>query len=277
MKSRASALVVCLAISEVWLYFSTYQRRCKKNIADIGEAYGLFSCTMRGKAWSQGTADVQLCHWSAAGRARAPDMAGGLLIVPDNHIKTYNGRLTWQVVLTCIVASTGGLLFGWGALQIILAACLCLSMLLKPIPVLLRSFDNGITGGVTSMHPFLQKFFPDVYAHVTSTISDGSNAYCASTPLAASLRMHMPPSNNNTKHGVACRQVQQPGPAALHLLALHRWHGGGHHWRLHHQASILCVSLIGSWAISARHMGHACTARPDKQRMHAGRSGGGGR
>jgi hypothetical protein len=42
-------------------------------------------------------------------------MAGGLLIVPDNNIKTYNARLTWQVVLTCIVASTGGLLFGWGS------------------------------------------------------------------------------------------------------------------------------------------------------------------
>lgn len=38
-------------------------------------------------------------------------------------------------------------------------------------------FDNGITGGVTSMEPFLAKFFPDVYAHVQNP-DDGSNAYC---------------------------------------------------------------------------------------------------
>ncbi|KAK9919065.1 hypothetical protein WJX75_009114 [Coccomyxa subellipsoidea] len=77
-------------------------------------------------------------------------MAGAAILVPDNNIKSYNGRLTWVVVLTCIVASTGGLLFG---------------------------FDNGITGGVTSMGPFLQKFFPDVYAHVQSH-DEGNNAYC---------------------------------------------------------------------------------------------------
>ena len=28
------------------------------------------------------------------------------------------------------------------------------------------------------MHPFLQKFFPDVYAHVTGPSDDGSSAYC---------------------------------------------------------------------------------------------------
>ena len=41
----------------------------------------------------------------------------------------------------------------------------------------MRRFDNGITGGVTSMHPFLQKFFPDVYAHVQSA-GGGGSAYC---------------------------------------------------------------------------------------------------
>ncbi|KAJ8512686.1 hypothetical protein OPV22_003120 [Ensete ventricosum] len=49
----------------------------------------------------------------------------------------YNGRITSFVILSCAVAATGGLLFG---------------------------YDVGISGGVTSMDPFLEKFFPDVYA-----------------------------------------------------------------------------------------------------------------
>ena len=38
-------------------------------------------------------------------------------------------------------------------------------------------FDNGITGGVTSMPAFLQKFFPDVYHH-TQNPGHGDSAYC---------------------------------------------------------------------------------------------------
>ncbi|KAL4363113.1 hypothetical protein GQ457_04G014430 [Hibiscus cannabinus] len=48
----------------------------------------------------------------------------------------YNGRITLLVVLSCMVAATGGLIFG---------------------------YDLGVSGGVTSMDPFLRKFFPDVY------------------------------------------------------------------------------------------------------------------
>uniref|UniRef100_A0A0D9VN85 Major facilitator superfamily (MFS) profile domain-containing protein n=1 Tax=Leersia perrieri TaxID=77586 RepID=A0A0D9VN85_9ORYZ len=48
----------------------------------------------------------------------------------------YSGRVTPFVVLSCIVAGSGGILFG---------------------------YDLGISGGVTSMEPFLKKFFPDVY------------------------------------------------------------------------------------------------------------------
>ncbi|URD94986.1 hexose carrier protein [Musa troglodytarum] len=51
--------------------------------------------------------------------------------------QTYNGRITSFVILSCAVAATGGLLYG---------------------------YDVGISGGVTSMDPFLEKFFPDVYA-----------------------------------------------------------------------------------------------------------------
>ncbi|KAK3033246.1 hypothetical protein RJ639_033126 [Escallonia herrerae] len=61
-------------------------------------------------------------------------MAVGLAITSAKE--QYNGRMTWFVVLSCMVAATGGLIFG---------------------------YDIGISGGVTSMEPFLRKFFPEVY------------------------------------------------------------------------------------------------------------------
>ncbi|GAB4861212.1 hypothetical protein Ancab_036370 [Ancistrocladus abbreviatus] len=45
------------------------------------------------------------------------------------------GRLTMAVLITCIVAASGGLIFG---------------------------YDIGVSGGVTTMVPFLEKFFPQV-------------------------------------------------------------------------------------------------------------------
>ncbi|KAG4155342.1 hypothetical protein ERO13_D03G106300v2 [Gossypium hirsutum] len=48
----------------------------------------------------------------------------------------YNGKVTLLVVLSCVVAASGGLIFG---------------------------YDLGVSGGVTSMDPFLKKFFPNVY------------------------------------------------------------------------------------------------------------------
>ncbi|KAJ6303457.1 hypothetical protein OIU77_017355 [Salix suchowensis] len=48
----------------------------------------------------------------------------------------YNGKMTWFVVLSCMMAAMGGVIFG---------------------------YDIGISGGVTSMEPFLEKFFPKVY------------------------------------------------------------------------------------------------------------------
>ncbi|CAN6324564.1 unnamed protein product [Urochloa humidicola] len=48
----------------------------------------------------------------------------------------YSGRVTPFVVLSCVVAGSGGVLFG---------------------------YDLGISGGVTSMDSFLKKFFPEVY------------------------------------------------------------------------------------------------------------------
>ncbi|KAM7528507.1 hypothetical protein LguiB_031917 [Lonicera macranthoides] len=76
-------------------------------------------------------------------------MAGGGGIGPSNG-KSYPGDLTWKVIITCIVAAMGGLIFG---------------------------YDLGISGGVTSMAPFLKKFFPDVYRKEELNV-DSTNQYC---------------------------------------------------------------------------------------------------
>ncbi|XVF44566.1 hypothetical protein PTKIN_Ptkin02bG0135200 [Pterospermum kingtungense] len=61
-------------------------------------------------------------------------MAGGGFIAQNGGVR-YEGRVTSFVLCTCLIASTGGLLFG---------------------------YDLGISGGVTSMEPFLKRFFPSV-------------------------------------------------------------------------------------------------------------------
>ncbi|KAG5540430.1 hypothetical protein RHGRI_020591 [Rhododendron griersonianum] len=75
-------------------------------------------------------------------------MAGGGDMGPSNGRK-YPGKLTRKVLVTCIVAAMGGLIFG---------------------------YDIGISGGVTSMAPFLQKFFPQVYRK--QALDAGTNQYC---------------------------------------------------------------------------------------------------
>ncbi|KAL7110991.1 hypothetical protein ACP275_05G060700 [Erythranthe tilingii] len=64
--------------------------------------------------------------------------------------KQYEGRVTPFVIATCLVAATGGLIFG---------------------------YDIGISGGVTSMDEFLMKFFPSVYAKEKNPIGHESQ-YC---------------------------------------------------------------------------------------------------
>ncbi|XP_027151407.1 hexose carrier protein HEX6-like isoform X1 [Coffea eugenioides] len=62
-------------------------------------------------------------------------MAAGMAITSEEG-QLYNARITWLLVFSCAIASTGGLIFG---------------------------YDIGTSGGVTSMDHFLKKFFPDVY------------------------------------------------------------------------------------------------------------------
>ncbi|KAI3831378.1 hypothetical protein MKW92_049718 [Papaver armeniacum] len=70
--------------------------------------------------------------------------------------KEYPGELTGFLLFTCLIAACGGLIFG---------------------------YDIGISGGVTAMTPFLQKFFPKVYRQEIGV--DSANQYCKfnSVPL----------------------------------------------------------------------------------------------
>ncbi|GJU69915.1 sugar carrier protein C-like protein, partial [Tanacetum coccineum] len=82
-------------------------------------------------------------------------MAGGA--ISSGSGKEYPGKLTWFVIFTCAMAGCGGLMFG---------------------------YDIGISGGVTSMSPFLKEFFPKVYRKQSET-QESSNQYCKfnSVPL----------------------------------------------------------------------------------------------
>lgn len=76
-------------------------------------------------------------------------MAVGLAITSQSEQKN-NGRITLYVVLSCMMAAMGGVIFG---------------------------YDIGITGGVTSMEPFLKKFFHNIYIKMKKDAKDSSN-YC---------------------------------------------------------------------------------------------------
>ncbi|CAA3015487.1 sugar carrier C-like [Olea europaea subsp. europaea] len=76
-------------------------------------------------------------------------MAGGGFGPGPGTGKEYPGNLTLYVTVACIVAAMGGLIFG---------------------------YDIGISGGVTSMDSFLEKFFPSVYRKQEA--DDSTNQYC---------------------------------------------------------------------------------------------------
>ncbi|KAM0845695.1 hypothetical protein ACQ4PT_056173 [Festuca glaucescens] len=75
-------------------------------------------------------------------------MAGGV-VVSSSGGKVYPGHMTAFVFFSCLVASSGGLIFG---------------------------YDIGISGGVTSMDSFLSEFFPSVYAQAKA--NKDTNQYC---------------------------------------------------------------------------------------------------
>ncbi|KAK7311624.1 hypothetical protein RJT34_09881 [Clitoria ternatea] len=61
---------------------------------------------------------------------------------------SYDSNITVSIVITCIVAASSGLIFG---------------------------YDLGVSGGVTTMVPFLQKFFPEILRKAASA---ETNMYC---------------------------------------------------------------------------------------------------
>ncbi|KAH6776043.1 sugar transporter 1 [Perilla frutescens var. hirtella] len=76
-------------------------------------------------------------------------MAGGGFGPGPGTGKEYPGNLTLYVLVTCVIAAMGGLIFG---------------------------YDIGISGGVTANDPFLKKFFPSVYRKQKA--DDSTNQYC---------------------------------------------------------------------------------------------------
>ncbi|PON83066.1 Sugar/inositol transporter [Trema orientale] len=74
-------------------------------------------------------------------------MAGGAFAV-DGPVIGLNSKITASVVITCIVAASSGLIFG---------------------------YDIGISGGVTTMVPFLKKFFPSILRKAAEA---KTNIYC---------------------------------------------------------------------------------------------------
>lgn len=76
-------------------------------------------------------------------------MAGGGFVASSGGVE-FEAKITPIVIISCIMAATGGLMFG---------------------------YDVGISGGVTSMNPFLKKFFPVVYKKKNQPSEHQSN-YC---------------------------------------------------------------------------------------------------
>ncbi|EFJ37602.1 hypothetical protein SELMODRAFT_402035 [Selaginella moellendorffii] len=77
-------------------------------------------------------------------------VGGGVASGGSARADLYRGHTTKYVILACIVAASGGLIFG---------------------------YDVGISGGVTSMDDFLEKFFPGVKRH-KDLAANGDSDYC---------------------------------------------------------------------------------------------------
>ncbi|XP_074576884.1 sugar transport protein MST1-like isoform X1 [Curcuma longa] len=75
-------------------------------------------------------------------------MAGGRFTLDPGPADDYGGKLTASVIVTCLMAASGGLIFG---------------------------YDIGISGGVTAMESFLKQFFPGILRRMAAAESD---EYC---------------------------------------------------------------------------------------------------
>ncbi|KAJ6926616.1 sugar transport protein 1-like [Populus alba x Populus x berolinensis] len=81
--------------------------------------------------------------------------AGGFV---SGDVKNYPGKVTRHVVNACVLGAMGGFIFG---------------------------YDLGISGGVTSMAPFLNRFFPDVYHK--EALDTSTSQYCKFNDMGLTL------------------------------------------------------------------------------------------
>lgn len=88
-------------------------------------------------------------------------MAGGLAVTANDG-EEYHGKLTCFVILACMMAAMGGVIFGYD-----IGISGLIFPLLVQVSIVLFYFTytsvEKCEGGVTSMEPFLKKFFHDVY------------------------------------------------------------------------------------------------------------------
>ncbi|XP_039774652.1 uncharacterized protein LOC120642259 isoform X2 [Panicum virgatum] len=95
------------------------------------------------------------CRPGAGSACAGPRMAeGGLAAAAEGGGRAredYGGGVTVPVAVTCLMAASCGLIFG---------------------------YDIGVSGGVTQMESFLRKFFPEVSSRMRSAAGAGHDAYC---------------------------------------------------------------------------------------------------
>ena len=96
----------------------------------------------------------------------------------------YSSHLTWRCCLICIMAGCGGLLFGYDLGESPFAAERALNPFCSTFGLnfmrlaRLSTCCAGIAGGVASMDPFLQRFFPQVIQQKADARQSGSSTYC---------------------------------------------------------------------------------------------------
>ncbi|CAL5079226.1 unnamed protein product [Urochloa decumbens] len=95
-------------------------------------------------------------------------MAGEGFVAAEAGARDYGSRVTFSVVVTCLMAASCGLIFG---------------------------YDSGVSGGVTQMQSFLSDFFPDVLSGMKNTKrgvyckydNQGLTAFTSSLFIASAL------------------------------------------------------------------------------------------
>ncbi|KAI5407992.1 hypothetical protein KIW84_054009 [Lathyrus oleraceus] len=115
-------------------------------------------------------------------------MAGGGFPVENKPVTSIKigGKLTFSIIISCIVVASSGILFG---------------------------YDLGVSGGVTTMVPFLQKFFPDILRKAAGGSINGGAANIVMLILGRLLL------------GLGVGFTNQAAPLYLSEIAPPKWRG----------------------------------------------------